>query len=195
MDELAKKTHVGEVGNTTTNEEDLALRVHWCPEHEVENGARVVEGLGLGWCTRVFTVVGELAGETGRGNGVSVDDGSTATSDKSPDTTASVEDGQLERGTGLGVHLGNVSLLLGELTAERSRELHWWASINGDLGALRDRGGHAKGGGGAGNGPLDTALELSSLVKLGSKIEEVNLGRRGVGVGDDNERVDLEVTR
>jgi len=32
------------------------------------------------------------------------------------------------------------------------------------------------------------------LIELGGKIEEVNLGRRLVLIGDDNERVDLEVT-
>ena len=42
---------VGEVGNTTTNEEHLALGVLGGTEHEVENGSGVVVGLGLGWST------------------------------------------------------------------------------------------------------------------------------------------------
>jgi len=67
-------TYVGEVGNTATNEEDLALSVHGCAEHEVEDSAGVVEGLGLGGSTRVLAVVGKLRGETSRGDSVGVDD-------------------------------------------------------------------------------------------------------------------------
>ena len=51
MNSLEFRTYVGEVGNTATNEEDLALGVHRCAEHEVEDSAGVVEGLGLGGCT------------------------------------------------------------------------------------------------------------------------------------------------
>lgn len=187
-----KDTHIGEVGNTTTDEQDLALGVHWCPEHEVEDSACVVESLSLGWCTGVFTVVGKLGSETSRGNGVCVDDGSTTTSDKSPYTTRAVKDGQLEGSTSLGVHLSDVSLLLGHLTTERSGELHGWTSIDADL-AASGNGSNTKSGRGAGNGPLHTTLKLSGLVNLGSKIEEVNLSGGGVLVGDDNEGVNLKV--
>ena len=92
-----------------------------------------MEGLGLGRGARVLAVVGELRGVAGRGNGVGVDDRSTTTGNKSPDAALGVEDGQLERSTGLGIHLGNVGLLLGQLAAERSWELHWWPGIDGDL--------------------------------------------------------------
>jgi len=127
------KTYVGEVGNTTTDEEDLALRVLRSAKHEVEDGTGVVEGLGLGWSTRVLSVVGKLASETRRGNSIGVDDGSTTTGDKSPDTAVAVEDGKLEGGTSLGVHLSNVCLLLAHLTTEWCWELHWWTSVNADL--------------------------------------------------------------
>lgn len=186
-------TYVGEVGNTTTDEQDLAVGVHGCAQHEVEDGAGVLEGLSLGGSTRVLTVVGKLAGEASRSNGIGVDDGSTTTSDKSPDAALAVEDGELERGTSLGVHLRDKGLLLAHLTAERSRELHWRASVDGDLAIGAGESRKAKSSGAAGNGPLDTALKLGSLVELGRQVEEVNLGRGGVGVGDDDERVDLEV--
>ena len=186
-------TYVGEVGNTTTDEEDLALGVLWRPEHKIKDSACVVEGLSLGGCARVFTVVGKLGGETGRCNGIGVDDGSTTTSNKSPYATAGVEDGQLEGSTSLCVQIGNVSLLLGQLATERSRELHWWTSINGDLATGRGSSGNAEGGRGTGDGPLHTRLELGGLIELGSEIEEVNLCGGGILVGNDNERVDLEV--
>ena len=85
-----------------------------------------MEGLGLGRGARVLAVVGELRGVAGRGNGVGVDDGSTTTGNEGPDAALGVEDGQLERS-------GIVGLLLGQLAAERSWELHWWPGIDGDL--------------------------------------------------------------
>jgi hypothetical protein len=191
---FSKSTYVGEVGNTATNEEDLALLVHGCAEHEVEDSAGVVEGLSLGGSTRVLAVVGKLGGETSRGNGVSVDDGSTTTSNESPDATNAVEDGELERSTSLCVHLSNVCLLLAHLTAERRRELHGRAGVNRDLAVLGGASGGTEGSRRAGNGPLDTALELSGLVNLGGKIEEVDIGGGDVLVGDNDERVDLEVS-
>ena len=188
-------TYVGEVGNTATNEEDLALSVHGCAEHEVENSAGVVEGLGLGGGTRVLAVVGELTSVTSRGNGISIDDRSTTTSNESPDATSAVENGELEGSTSLCVHLSNVCLLLAHLTTERRGEVHGRASVNIDLAILGSTAsGDAESGGRTGNGPLDTALELGGLVNLGGKIEEVDVGGGDVLVGNDDERVDLEVS-
>src|SRR5699024_4389770 len=73
-DTLEGGSNVGEVGNTTTDEEDLALGVNGGPEQEVEDGTGVVVGLSLGGSTRVLTVVGELADEASGGNGIRVDD-------------------------------------------------------------------------------------------------------------------------
>jgi len=188
-----ENAYVGEVGNTTTDEQNLALGVHRCAEHEVENSAGVVEGLGLGGSTGVLAVVGKLGSEASRGDGVGVDNGSTATSDESPHATSRVEDGKLEGSTSLGIHLSNVCLLLAHLTAERRRELHGRAGINRDLAVFGGTGGSAESSGGTGNGPLDTALELSGLVNLGGKIEEVDIGGGDLLVRDNNERVDLEV--
>ena len=53
--------------------------------------------------------------------------------------------------------------------------LHWWAGIDGDLGSCLSKLRQAECSCTASNSPLDTALELSSLVKLGSQIEEVDL--------------------
>jgi hypothetical protein len=188
-----KVAYVGEVGNTATNEQNLALGVHGRAEHKVENSAGVVEGLGLGGSTGVLAVVGKLGSEASRGNGVGVDNGSTATSDESPNTTSGVEDGKLEGSTSLGVHLSNVCLLLAHLATERRGEVHGRASVNRDLAVLGGTRGSAESSRGAGNGPLDTTLELGGLVNLGGKIEEVDIGRGDLLVGDDDERVDLEV--
>lgn len=167
--------------------------MHGGAEHEVEDGTGVVEGLSLGGSTRVLAVVGELRGETSGGNGVGVDDGSTTTSDEGPDAAGGVEDGELEGSTGLRVHLGNVGLLLAHFTAERRGELHGRTGVNVDLAVGGGNGGLAESGVGAGNGPLDTALELGGLVDLGGKIEEVDISGGDVGVGNDDEGVDLEV--
>jgi hypothetical protein len=167
--------------------------VHGCAEHEVENSAGVVESLGLGGSTGVLAVVGKLRSEASRGNGISVDNGSTATSDESPNAASGVEDGELEGSTSLGVHLSNVCLLLAHLTTERRGEVHGRASVNRDLAVLGGTRGSAESSGRAGNGPLDTALKLGGLVNLGGKIEEVDIGRCDLLVRDDDERVDLEV--
>jgi hypothetical protein len=192
-DTLECRCDIGEVGNTTTDEQDLALFVLRSAEHEVEDSAGVVEGLSLGGGTRVLTVVGELAGEAGRSDGVSIDDGSTTTSNKSPDTTSRVEDSKLERRASLGVHLSNVGLLLAHLTTERSGKLHWWADIDGGLCIFSDSKWCAESSCAASNSPFRTTLKLSSLIKLGSEIEEVDIRRGGISVGDDDERVDLKV--
>lgn len=191
-DTLEGGGNVGEVGNTTTDEEDLAVGVDGRAQHQVEDGTGVVEGLGLGGSTGVLTVVGELADEASGGNGVSVHDGGTTTSNEGPDTAVGVEDGELEGSTSLGIHLGDELLLLAQLTTERSGELHRGTSVNVDL-VAGGKGGQTQVGGATSNGPLGTALELSSLVELGSQIEEVNISRGGISVGDDNQRVDLEV--
>ena len=115
---MRRITYVGEVGNTATNEEDLALSVHGCAEHEVENSAGVVEGLGLGGSTRVLAVVGELVSEPVGSDSIGVDDGGTTTGDHGPDTTFRVEDSELERCTRRSIELLDVRLLLCEVTTE-----------------------------------------------------------------------------
>lgn len=183
---------VGEVGNTTTDEENLAFGVLRCAQHQVEDRAGVVVGLRLRGGAGVFTVVGELADEAGRGDGVGVDDGRTTTGNESPDATRGVENGQLERGTGLGVHVGNVLLLLGQLTAERRRELHWGTSIDGDA-AISGSRGEAERSVAAGRSPFRAALEIGGLVELRGHVKEVDVRGGGIGVGNDHKRVDLEV--
>lgn len=132
-DALEGGGYVGEVGNAAADEEDLTLGPQRGTEHEVEDGAGVVVGLGLGRSTRVLSVVCELGDVSGRSDGVCVDDGGTTTGDEGPDAAVGVEDGELERGTGLGVHVGDVFLLFTHLAAKGSREVHGWAGIDGDL--------------------------------------------------------------
>jgi hypothetical protein len=192
-DTLEGAGNVGEVGNTTTDEEDLALGVERGTQHQVEDGTGVVESLSLGGSAGVLSVVSKLANETSGGNGIGVDNGSTTTGNEGPYTAAGVEDGQLEGGTSLGVHVGDELLLLGQLTTEGGGELHRRAGVDVDLAISRGDDGGAEGSRAAGNSPLGTALELSSLVKLGGQIQEVDLGGGGVSVGDNNQRVDLEV--
>jgi hypothetical protein len=190
-DTLEGAGNVGEVGNTTADEENLALLGLRGSEHEVEDSSGVVVGLALGGSTRVLTVVGELVGEASGSDGIGVDNGSTTTSDESPDTAVGVQDGKLEGSTSLGIEISDVSLLLGQLTAEGGRELHRGTGINVDL--ARGNVGKTESSGRSGNSPLDTALEVGSLVKLSSEIQEVDGSRGLVLVGDDHQGVDLEV--
>lgn len=71
--------------------------------------------------TRVFTIVGELVSEAVGGNGIRVDDASTATGNHSPNTTLRVEDRQFERSTSRSIELLDVRFFLGQVTTERSR--------------------------------------------------------------------------
>jgi hypothetical protein len=190
-DTLEGRGNVGEVGNSPTDEQDLALGVLRSTEHEVEDSLGVVEGLRLSGCTRVLAVIGKLGGKTSRGNGISVHDGSTTTGDESPNATLRVEDGQLKGGTSLCVKLSNVSFLLGKLTTEGGGELHRRTDIDVCLAGGGDR--ETESTVRTGDGPLGTTFELGSLVNLGSQVEEVDFGRGGIGVGDDDEGVDLEV--
>lgn len=193
-DTLEGAGNVGEVGNATANEEDFALVGHGSAEHQVQDCAGIVVSLRLGGSTRVFTIVGQLVSEASRGDGIGVDDRGTTTSNQGPDTAAGVQDSKLERGTRLGVHLSNISLLLGQLTTERSRELDGRSGINVDLFAVGGSNvGKTKGSRRASNSPLDTTLKVGSLVQLGSQIEEVDNSRSLVLVGNHNQGVDLEV--
>ncbi|KAI6762873.1 hypothetical protein HG530_008853 [Fusarium avenaceum] len=193
-DTLEGAGDVGEVGNATTDEENLTILVLGSTEEKVEDSSGVVVCLRLGRSTRVLTVVGELIGESSRGNGIGVNNGSTTTSNQSPDTALGVQDGKLQGSTSLSIEVSDVSLLLGQLTTEGGGELHRRTGIDADL-AVGTRGdvGKTQSSGRSGNSPLGTTLEVGSLVQLGSKIEEVDSGGGLVLVGDDNEGVDLKV--
>lgn len=54
-----------EVSNTTTNKENTAFRVNRGAQHKVEDSAGIEVCLSLSRGTRVFSVVSQLAGETG----------------------------------------------------------------------------------------------------------------------------------
>ena len=135
-DALESRRDVGEVGDAATDEQDFAFGMVGRAYHQVEHRSRVVVSLGLGRGARVLAVVGELRGEARRGDGVGIHDRGATTSDECPDASIFVEDGELERGAGLGIHLGNVCLFLCKLTAEWRGKLHGWTSIDCDLGIL-----------------------------------------------------------
>ena len=137
-DALEGGCDVCEVGDAAADEEDLAVVGDGGAKHEVEHGSGVVVGLCLGGRAGVFAVVGEFVGEAGRGDGVGVDDGGTTSGDECPYTAIRVEDGELQRGTGFGIHLGDVGFFFAQLTTERRREFHRWASVNADLGVGLD---------------------------------------------------------
>jgi hypothetical protein len=85
----------------------------------------------------------------------------------------------------------NSRFLLGHLTTERSGELQWGAGI--DVNLVTGGGTETKSGGRAGNGPFGSALKLGGLVDLCGKVQKVDFGGGLLGVGDNNQGVDLEV--
>lgn len=111
-DTLECRRNVREVGNTTTNEEDLALRMRRRTEHEVQDGLGVEVGLVLTWSTRVLSVIGELTGEASGSNSISVDDRRTTSSNQSPNTSSRVQNGELEGSTSLSIKIGDVTVKL-----------------------------------------------------------------------------------
>lgn len=134
-DTLESGSNVGEVGSTTTDDEDLTFGVGSASGHEINDGLSVLVGLTLGGCTRVFTVVGELVGETCSRNGVRVDNGGTTTGNHGPDSALGVEDSELEGSTGRGVEFLDVSLFLGQVTTERSGPDHGRPTVGLDTSA------------------------------------------------------------
>ena len=191
--EAGPATYVGEVGDAAADEQHLALGPDRGSQHEVQHGPGVVVRLRLRRRARVFAVVGQLVGEAGRGDGVGVHDRGAAAGHERPDAAVRVEHRQLERRAGLGVQLGDVGLLLAELTAKGSGEVDGRAGVDGDAAVVRLGAGQAQRRRAAGDGPLDAALELGRLVELRGQVQEVHLGRGALGVGNDDQRVDLEV--
>lgn len=115
-DALESRGDVCEVGDTTTNDENLALRVRGATGHQIDwknvrfffsrrtysgrtNGFCILVSLSLSWSTGVLAIVGEFMGKTMSSDSVGVDDGSATTSDHGPDAALGIENGKLERGT------------------------------------------------------------------------------------------------
>lgn len=186
-DTLESSSDVGEVGSSTTNDEDLAFGVRLASNNQVDDRLGVLVGLSLGRSTRVLSVVGKLMGESSSGNGVRVDDGSTTTSDHGPDSTGRVEHGKLERSTSRRVELLNVGLLLGQISTERSGPDHGWSSVSLD-GGTGDGGGDV-----SSDSPFGSTKEVGSLIELGGHVEIVDLARLAVDRVENDEGVDLEV--
>lgn len=187
-DTLESGSNVGEVGSTTTDDEDLTFGVRSASGHKVDDGLSVLVGLTFRRGTRVFTVVGELMGETSSGNGVGVDNGGTTTGNHGPDSTLRIKDSELERSTGRGVELLDVSLFLGQVTTERSGPDHGGPTVGLDASGTGSSGRDV-----TSNSPHRTTEEISSLIKLGSHVEILNLGRLAVNSIEADKRVDLEI--
>ena len=82
-DSLEGGGHVGKVGNTSANNEHLAVRM-LLPGHEGQDGSCVVVGLLLGGRPGVFSVVGQLRGPAQGTDGVGVDHAGASTSHHRP---------------------------------------------------------------------------------------------------------------
>ena len=187
-DTLEGGSDVGEVGGTSTDDEDLAVLVGLTASHQIDDGLGVLVGLTLGRSTRVLAVVGELVGKAGSGDGVRVDDRRTTTSYHGPDTTGGVQHGELERSTGRCVELLDVCLLLGQVTTERCGPNHGGSAVS-----LNRRGCRGRCGDVASDSPLGAAEEVCGLVELGGHVEVVDLGGLAIGGIEADEGVDLEV--
>ena len=188
-DSLEGSSDVGKVGNTSSDDEELSLGVRSSTGDQVDNGLGVLVSLTFGGRSRVFTIVGELVSEPSGGNSVRVDDGSTTSGDHGPNSTFLVEDGELERSTGRSVELLNPSLLLGQITTERSGPDHGRTTVGLDTGSVGGDGGRSV----TRDGPLGSTEEIGGLVELGGHVEVVNLRSLAIDTIHADKRVDLEV--
>lgn len=190
-DTLEGSSNVGEVGNTTTDDEDLALRVRSTSSDQVNDRLGVLVSLTLSGSTRVFTVVGEFMSESSCGDSVRVDDGGTTTCDHGPNSTFLVENSQFEGSTGGSIELLDVGLLFGQITTERSGPNHGWSSVGLDDTIRSSRGD----GGVSCDSPFGTTNRVSGLIELGSHVEVVD--GRGLAVNgiETDQRVNLEVSK
>mmetsp|Transcript_79918 Transcript_79918/g.185577 ORF Transcript_79918/g.185577 Transcript_79918/m.185577 type:complete len:619 (-) Transcript_79918:445-2301(-) len=139
--------HICEVGNTATDDEEFAIRVLGL-HHEREQCLRIGKSFLCRRSARVLAVVGKFVTPAIVRDSVSVDNGGTAACNHGPDPTLLVEDRELQRSTGLAVHVTDQSLLRVSGTSE------WWGPV--DL------------------APLLRAEEPSGLVKLGSHVQRHN---------------------
>lgn len=187
-DTLECGSNVGEVGSTTANDEDLTFRVRGASGHKVDDGLSVLVGLTLGGGARVFTVVGKLMGETSRGNGVGVDNRGTTTGNHGPDSALRIKNSELEGSTGRGVEFLDVSLFLGQVTTERSGPDHGRPAVSLDSSGTASSGRDV-----TSHSPHRTTEEVSSLIKLGSHVEILDLGRLAINSIETDKRVDLKV--
>lgn len=115
---------VCEVGDTATDDERLSILEGLTSSHELQDGLGVLVGFALRRGTRVLTVVGEFVTEAHVGDGIGVDDGSTATGDHGPDLACGVQDGELEGSACSGVEVLDVSFLGHFGTTERAWEVN-----------------------------------------------------------------------
>lgn len=79
---LEGSRHVGEVGDTATDDEDFASGVHpRVLRHQADEGFGILVGVFGTGCTGVFSVIGQFGSKAKVGNRVGVDDGGSSTSD------------------------------------------------------------------------------------------------------------------
>lgn len=77
-DTLERRSHIGEVGNTTTDDEDLAVWTRSAANNEIDDSLGVFIGLTLRRSTGIFAIVGKLVCEAVCSNSISIYDGCTS---------------------------------------------------------------------------------------------------------------------
>ena len=138
-DTLESSRNICKIGNTTTNDENLAIRTRSSPSDQIDllmrcqqivcidiaeeftNGLCIFVSLTLSGSTRILPIVGELISITVSGNSVRVDNTGTTTGNHGPDSTLSIENSQFQGSTGRTVKFLNISLFLGQVTTKRGR--------------------------------------------------------------------------
>jgi hypothetical protein len=136
-DALESRCDVGEVGDTTADDQDLAIRVRFATSDQVNcegmrwerrysrklltDRLRIFVSLTFCRSARVLSVVGEFMSKAVGRNGVGVDDRGTTTSNHGPYAAFGVENGELKRCTSRTIKLLDVRFLLCEVTTERRR--------------------------------------------------------------------------
>lgn len=139
---LECRRDIGEIGDTTADDQNLAIGMLGAGGHQVENGLCVFVGLLFARCARILAIVGQFGGAAQLADGVRIDHRRTATGHHRPDATGFVQDGQLKTGARFGVQIVNVLLFRMQIATERRRRVHFAPG-----GLANELGGHVQLGG------------------------------------------------
>mmetsp|Transcript_46225 Transcript_46225/g.142995 ORF Transcript_46225/g.142995 Transcript_46225/m.142995 type:complete len:588 (-) Transcript_46225:519-2282(-) len=140
---------VREVRDAAADDEVLAVRM-LVLHHERQEGLGIGEGLLCGGRPGVLAIVRKFMAHAVVGDGVGIDNRSTTAGHHCPDAALLVQDGELQRGTGLAVHVTDECLFGVGGTAEGRRPVHLAPLLRAEeVPRLVKLGGHVQGHDGA----------------------------------------------
>mmetsp|Transcript_110320 Transcript_110320/g.351639 ORF Transcript_110320/g.351639 Transcript_110320/m.351639 type:complete len:774 (-) Transcript_110320:597-2918(-) len=106
---LERAGDIREVGNTTTNQQDLAVRFGRA-RHDSQDDLRVLIDEVFRRVARILSIIGKLLGEAILADRVGVDDAGATSGNECPDASLAIQKGELQGSPGAAVQLVNGSL-------------------------------------------------------------------------------------